>query len=76
MSAAQSLSPTASRLSAGFEGRKDGLLWLTQLSRFWRAYATRQHLAALDAHMLQDIGLTPAQARYETMRKPWDILGR
>ncbi|MBS7812878.1 DUF1127 domain-containing protein [Roseococcus pinisoli] len=75
MSAAQFLSPTASRLSAGSEGRKVGILWLEQLSRFWRAYETRQHLAALDEHMLRDIGVTATQARYETMRRPWDITG-
>ncbi|WP_424814030.1 DUF1127 domain-containing protein [Roseococcus sp. YIM B11640] len=50
-----------------------GSFWLDHLASFWRAYQTRQHLAALDEHMLRDVGLTPGQARREVDRKPWDI---
>jgi uncharacterized protein YjiS (DUF1127 family) len=32
----------------------------------------RHQLGRLDAHMLRDIGLTPAQARHEAARPIWD----
>ncbi|MDB5376516.1 MAG: hypothetical protein JWR00_962, partial [Rubritepida sp.] len=35
----------------------------------------RQHLSELDEHMLRDIGVTPSEARYEAMRRPWDVQG-
>lgn len=75
MSAARLLSPSAFRPSAALDGQKDRFLWLEHLTRFWRAYETRQRLAELDEHILRDIGVTPAEARYEAMRKPWDVQG-
>ncbi len=35
----------------------------------WRQ---RRHLAALDAHLLKDIGLTPDEAAAEAARPVWD----
>ena len=43
-----------------------------ELRRFWRIVRTRQDLANLDERMLRDIGVTPAQARAELNRAPWD----
>jgi uncharacterized protein YjiS (DUF1127 family) len=37
-----------------------------------RLRKSRRDLAALDAHLLSDIGLTPDQARREALRKLWD----
>ncbi len=76
MSAAHFLSSSAFRPNAAQDGQKNGFfLWPEHLIRFWRAYETRQHLAELDEHMLRDIGITPADARHEIMRKPWDVQG-
>ncbi|WP_421994575.1 DUF1127 domain-containing protein [Roseococcus sp.] len=72
---ARLLSPSAFRLDAALVGLKDSFQWLEQVTRFWRAYETRQHLAALDEHMLRDIGITRMDACIETRRQPWDIRG-
>lgn len=37
-----------------------------------RLRKSRRDLAALDAHMLTDIGLSPEQAREESLRRLWD----
>ena len=49
--------------------------------RFRRAYAqalreeaSRRNLRRLDDHMLSDIGISRAQARFEAERKPWHYL--
>lgn len=36
----------------------------------WR---TRRALARLDAHLLEDIGISPAQARHEADLTVWDV---
>ena len=72
---ARLLSPLAFRSPAALDGQKDRFLWLEHVTRFWRAYETRQHLAGLDEHMLRDVGVTPDEARREAMRKPWDVQG-
>ena len=36
-------------------------------------HRTRRHLKALDAHLLQDIGKTPAQAREQAARWFWQL---
>lgn len=33
----------------------------------------RQHLLALDAHLLRDIGVTPARAATEARKPFWDV---
>jgi uncharacterized protein YjiS (DUF1127 family) len=75
MSAQFSPLPSALRLPARFAAPKVGLVWLTHLARFWRAYDTRRQLNELDAHLLRDIGVTRLDARLEAARKPWDIQG-
>ena len=49
--------------------------------RFRRAYAlalrdevSRRNLGRLDDHMLADIGVSHAQAKFEADRKPWHRL--
>jgi uncharacterized protein YjiS (DUF1127 family) len=44
----------------------------TQVMAMWRAAATRRYLAEMDARMLQDIGLSRAEAQQEASRWPWD----
>lgn len=44
------------------------------LRRLWRALVTRPALAELDARLLRDIGVTPAQARTELHRGIGSIL--
>ena len=46
------------------------------LRRMLVAARTRRLLAQMDERMLRDIGLTPAQARAETARWPWDLARR
>ncbi|NKC32444.1 DUF1127 domain-containing protein [Roseomonas sp. BU-1] len=38
-----------------------------------RIITTRRQLAAMDDRMLKDIGLSRADAVYESGRLPWDI---
>ncbi|UUM30087.1 DUF1127 domain-containing protein [Vibrio japonicus] len=45
---------------------------LTKVSRWWRNYRTRKALSHLSDHLMEDIGLTPAQARQESVRHFWD----
>lgn len=45
---------------------------LTNLSRWWRNYRTRKQLSHLSNHLLEDIGVTQAQARKESMRHFWE----
>lgn len=44
----------------------------TVIRRTLHLRQSRQRLAALDPHMLADIGLTPEQARHEAIRPVWD----
>lgn len=44
----------------------------TAIRRRLHLRQSRQRLAALDPHMLADIGLTPEQARHEAIRPVWD----
>jgi uncharacterized protein YjiS (DUF1127 family) len=37
----------------------------------WRRYRSRQRIAALDAHMLRDIGVTYAEAEAEANKPFW-----
>ena len=45
------------------------------LSRALVVHRSRRGLAALDDHMLQDIGLTRAEAETEASRPAWDAPG-
>jgi uncharacterized protein YjiS (DUF1127 family) len=47
-------------------------LWLAWLARAWQAHVTRGYLAEMDARMLKDIGVSPAEAAAEARRLPWD----
>lgn len=55
---------------------KETLSWdkkiLTNLSRWWRNYRTRKQLSHLSNHLLEDIGVTQAQARKESARLFWE----
>ncbi len=55
---------------------KETLSWdkkiLTNLSRWWRNYRTRKQLSHLSNHLLEDIGVTQAQARKESARHFWE----
>jgi uncharacterized protein YjiS (DUF1127 family) len=49
--------------------------------RFRRAYAqalrdevSRRNLRRMDDHMLSDIGISRAQAQFESHRKPWHYI--
>lgn len=67
--------PTAAflplRLASTAPGASAGA-WLDWLLRMQRNWTTRRQLAALDAHLLRDIGLTAVEARREADRLPWD----
>ena len=43
----------------------------TMLRRAWRRYRSRQYLGQLDAYMLKDIGVTPAEAEAEANKPFW-----
>lgn len=57
---------TSSALS--FAPRVSGLSFASLIA-VWRQ---RQHLARLDSHLLDDIGVTPAEAAAEVARPIWD----
>lgn len=40
-------------------------------ARTWRNYVTRRQLAELDDRMLQDLGISRAQAHFEATRPIW-----
>lgn len=61
----------------GYRARlSDTLRWdkkiLTKASRWWRNYRTRQALANLSDHLLEDIGVTHEKAQQESVRFFWD----
>lgn len=43
------------------------------LKRVWIGLETRRDLAEMDARMLQDIGISRADAMQEVNRAPWDL---
>ncbi len=43
------------------------------LLRAWRVYRGRRQLARLDERALKDIGVSRADAIYESERAPWDL---
>jgi len=47
--------------------------WGAWLRRAWRAHVTRRELAALDEHLLRDIGVNRLDARAEAERPFWDV---
>lgn len=48
-------------------------LGLSARLRLWQSlHRQRIALSQLDPHMLEDIGVTEAQARREAARRPWD----
>ena len=52
------------------------VLWTLARVRFQEmrmAARTRRHLAGMDARMLRDIGIGPADAQAEAARWPWDL---
>ncbi len=53
--------------------RRIGLLtWLATLNALFRA---RKTLGEMDARLLDDIGVTPTEARKEANRPFWDVPG-
>jgi uncharacterized protein YjiS (DUF1127 family) len=42
-----------------------------RLVRAWRNFTTRRDLAAMDDRMLQDLGISRAQAHFEVNRSIW-----
>ena len=42
-----------------------------RLARAWRNFTTRRDLAAMDDRMLQDLGISRAQAHFEANRPIW-----
>lgn len=50
--------------------------WLPWLAAMFRAIESRRRLAEMDARMLRDIGVTPAEALEEAERAPWDLSPR
>jgi uncharacterized protein YjiS (DUF1127 family) len=42
-----------------------------RLAAAWRNYTTRRDLAGMDDRMLQDLGISRAQARFEARRPIW-----
>lgn len=59
--------PARRRRRAGRQG------WLAWLAALLQAIRTRRELAAMDARMLKDIGLTRSDAYEEIRRAPWDF---
>jgi uncharacterized protein YjiS (DUF1127 family) len=47
--------------------------WLAWLALAMRTIETRRKLAQMDARMLQDIGVSRAEALEEANRSPWDL---
>lgn len=39
----------------------------------WAAYRSRVQLSELEAHQLEDIGISASEAKAETMRTFWDV---
>ncbi len=54
------------RLAAGL-----GALVRSRLAQAWRNYTSRRDLAALDDRMLQDLGISRAQAQFEVNKPVW-----
>ena len=48
-----------------------GALVRSRLAQAWRNYNSRRDLAALDDRMLQDLGISRAQAQFEANRPIW-----
>jgi uncharacterized protein YjiS (DUF1127 family) len=49
-------------------------LWLRSwavVRAAWRRYRSRQRIAGLDAYLLKDIGVTPAEAEAEANKPFW-----
>ncbi len=65
---------TAGRWARGFGGGFAGA-WQA-VTRAVRAAASRRQLAELDDRMLQDLGISRAQAQFEASRAPWDSATR
>jgi uncharacterized protein YjiS (DUF1127 family) len=42
-----------------------------RIARAWRNFTTRRHLAEMDDRMLQDLGISRAQAQFEANRPIW-----
>jgi uncharacterized protein YjiS (DUF1127 family) len=60
------------RRAAGKGRLPAGLRRLFRRLRFWRARARqRRELAALSPYLLDDIGVSPAEARRESAKRPW-----
>ncbi len=48
------------------------LAWHT-VDRAVADWASRRRLADMDAHMLKDLGISQAQAKFEASRPIWDL---
>lgn len=45
------------------------------LASAWRVVSTRQALSDMDDRMLQDLGISRAQAQFEVSRPVWKLFG-
>ena len=52
------------------EKPREGRLWATVVAAY-RRHRTRAALAGLEAYMLKDIGVSPAEAEYEANKRFW-----
>ena len=62
----------ASTYSHILPGRVSRTLPRNVVLRAWALYRQRRHLAELDTHLLDDIGLDATAARQESCRPLWD----
>jgi len=54
--------------------RRFGGIW-SVLRQMMALYRQRSDLGRLDAHLLEDIGVSETAARTEARRAPWDVPG-
>jgi uncharacterized protein YjiS (DUF1127 family) len=66
------ISLTGSRtMPRGRRAADFGALVRQHLARAWHNYTSRRDLAGLDERMLQDLGISRAQAHFEANRPIW-----
>jgi uncharacterized protein YjiS (DUF1127 family) len=68
MAATRSLTFSSPRLSSRATASFSQLL-----AHAWRVVSTRQGLAEMDDRMLQDLGISRAQAQFELAKPVWNI---
>lgn len=63
----------SSALTNVFSPNHDSTFVTKWLMGAWAAYRSRVQLGQLEAHQLEDIGVSPEEAKSETMRNFWDV---